>query len=152
MFDEKFWLALAFLSFVALSFKFILPKIAKILDNKSKKIAEDILEAKKLREQAQKLLEEAQTFHKLSVEKSQQIINDAMIEAKNIENLAKKNLDEQIDKIKNTALERIKNEQEFAIRQVKTTIIEEVVNQFSALQLSEEQHQKIVANALRKIS
>ena len=59
MFNEKFWLAIAFLSFVALCIKYVLPKINKALDTKSKKIAEDILMAKKLREQAEKLLEEA---------------------------------------------------------------------------------------------
>ena len=41
--------------------------VADKKNGKAKKIAEDILEAKKLREQAQKLLEEAQIFHKHSV-------------------------------------------------------------------------------------
>ena len=84
MFDEKFWLALAFLAFLTLLIKFVFPKLTKILDGKSKKIAEDILEAKKLREGAQKLLEEAQAFHKHSIEHSQKIITDAIEEAKKI--------------------------------------------------------------------
>jgi F0F1-type ATP synthase membrane subunit b/b' len=81
MFNEKFWLAIAFFSFLGLLIKFVFPKIAKNLDAQSKKIAEDILEAKKLREGAQKLLEEAQVFHKHSIEHSQKIITDAIEEA-----------------------------------------------------------------------
>ena len=38
MINEKFWLAIAFLSFVALIIKYVGPIIAKALDNKSKKI------------------------------------------------------------------------------------------------------------------
>lgn len=152
MFNEKFWLAIAFFSFLSLLIKFVFPKIAKNLDSQSKKIAEDILEAKKLREGAQKLLEEAQAFHKYSIEHSQKIITDAIEEAKKIEINSKKSLEDQIKKISDIALERLKSEEESAIRQVKVNILNEAVEQFSAINFNDNEHNKIIEKALEKIS
>ena len=152
MFDEKFWLAIAFFSFLGLLTKFVFPKITKALDSQSKKIAEDILEAKKLRETSQKLLEEAQVFHKHSIEYSQKIITDAIDEAKKIELNSKKSLEDQIKKISDIALERLKTEEEFAIRQVKTNIINEAIAQFSTIQFKDSEQNKIIEKALEQIS
>jgi F-type H+-transporting ATPase subunit b len=152
MFNEKFWLAIAFFSFLGLLIKFVFPKIAKNLDAQSKKIAEDILEAKKLREGAQKLLEEAQIFHKYSIEHSQKIITDAIEEAKKIEINSKKSLEDQIKKVSDIALERLKSEEESAIRQVKINIINEAIEQFSTIKFKDDEQNKIIEKALEKIS
>ena len=152
MFNEKFWLAIAFFSFLGLLIKFVFPKIAKNLDAQSKKIAEDILEAKKLREGAQKLLEEAQDFHKHSIEHSQKIITDAIAEAKKIEINSKKSLEDQIKKISDIAMERLKSEEESAIRQVKINIINEAIEQFSTIKFKDDEQNKIIEKALEKIS
>ena len=152
MFNEKFWLAIAFFSFLGLLIKFVFPKITKALDSQSKKIAEDILEAKKLREGAQKLLEEAKVFHKHSIEYSQKIINDAVEEAKKIEINSKKSLEDQIKKISDIAMERLKSEEESAIRQVKTNIINEAIEQFSAIQFKDVEQNKIIEKSLEQIS
>ena len=152
MFNEKFWLAIAFFSFLGLLIKFAFPKIAKNLDAQSKKIAEDILEAKKLREGAQKLLEEAQVFHKHSIEHSQKIITDAIEEAKKIEINSKKSLEDQIKKFSDIALERLKSEEESAIRQVKINIINEAIEQFSTIKFKDDEQNKIIEKALEKIS
>ncbi len=152
MFDEKFWLAIAFFSFLGLLIKFVFPKIVKNLDAQSKKIAEDILEAKKLRETAQKLLEEAQVFHKHSVEHSQKIITDAIEEAKKIEINSQKSLEDQIKKASDIAMERLKSEEESAIRQVKINIINEAIEQFSAIKFRDDEQNKIIEKAIEKIS
>jgi F-type H+-transporting ATPase subunit b len=152
MFNEKFWLAIAFFSFLGLLIKFVFPKIAKNLDAQSKKIAEDILEAKKLREGAQKLLEEAKVFHKHSIEHSQKIITDAIEEAKKIEINSKKSLEDQIKKVSDIALERLKSEEESAIRQVKVNIINDAIEQFSTIKFKDDEQNKIIEKALEKIS
>ena len=144
MFNEKFWLAIAFFSFLGLLIKFVFPKIAKNLDAQSKKIAEDILEAKKLREGAQKLLEEAQVFHKHSIEHSKKIISDAIEEAKKIEINSKKSLEDQIKKISDISLERLKSEEESAIRQDKINIINEAIEQFSTIKFKDDEQNKII--------
>ena len=62
MFNEKFWLAIAFVAFLALLLKFARTAITKSLDDKSKAIAEEILAAKDLKEKAVKLLAHAEKF------------------------------------------------------------------------------------------
>ena len=67
MFNEKFWLAIAFLTFVGLIIKYVGPKITKSLDQKSKEIAEEILAAKEMKEKAAKLLATAEAYYKESL-------------------------------------------------------------------------------------
>jgi len=152
MFNEKFWLAIAFLSFVALCIKYVLPKINNILDGKSKKIAEDILMAKKLREQAEKLLEEAKAFHKYSLEKSQKIIEDSQQESIKIELALQKELEEKIAKITAISLERLKSEEESAIRIVKESIVNSAINQISSIKFNDNENAKINDSSLNKIA
>jgi F-type H+-transporting ATPase subunit b len=152
MFNEKFWLAIAFLSFVALCIKYVLPKINNILDAKSKKIAEDILIAKKLREQAEKMLEEAKAFHKYSLEKSQKIIEDSQQESIKIELALQKELEEKIAKVTAISLERLKSEEESAIRIVKESIVNSAINQISSIKFNDNENAKINDSSLNKIA
>ena len=71
MFNEKFWLAIAFTSFVLLILKYVRPLIIKALDNKSKQIAEEILAAKEMKEKALRLLERAEKSYEDSINFSQ---------------------------------------------------------------------------------
>ena len=152
MFDEKFWLAIAFFSFVAILIKYVFPHINKSLDNNARKIADDILQAKNMRESAQRLLEEAHIFHKHSIDQAQKILSDAVLEANKLQENAQKTLDEQIQKMSQTALNRIKSEEEIAIRQIKTHIVDQAINEFSNLKLNDQIQNKIFENSLDKIS
>jgi F-type H+-transporting ATPase subunit b len=152
MFDEKFWLAISFFCFLAILYKFVYASLINSLNAKTKKIANDILDARKMRENAQRLLNEAQNFHKHSLEQSKKIINDAIIESKKIEEEYKKNLNEQIDKITKISLDRIKSEEEIAIREVKKNIIEQSILNIAKLNLSDLEHKKIFDKSIDKIS
>lgn len=152
MFDEKFWLALAFFSFVAILIKYVFPNINKSLDLNARKIADEILQAKTMREDAQRLLEEAKVFHQHSIEQAQKILNDAVLEANKLQESAQNTLDEQIKKMSETALNRIKAEEEIAIRQIKTHIVDQAISEFSNLKFNEQIQNKIFENSVDKIS
>ncbi len=152
MFDEKFWLAIAFFSFVAILIKYVFPIINKSLDNNARKIADDILQAKTMRENAQRLLEEAKVFHQHSIEQAQKILNDATLEANKLQESAKNALDEQVKKMFEITLNRIKSEEEIAIRQIKTHIVEQAISEFSNTKFSDQIQNKIFENSLDKIS
>jgi F-type H+-transporting ATPase subunit b len=152
MFNEKFWLAIAFLSFVALCIKYILPKINKQLDANAKKIAEEILLAKKYREQAEKLLDEAKSFHKYSIEKSQQILADAQLESVKIEQALKKELEDKIAKITAISIDRLKSEEESAIRIVKESIVNNTINEIAMINFTDNENKQIVDKSLDKIA
>ena len=79
--DSKFWLAISFFIFVALIIKYALPKILAALDNKSKQIANDIEQAKQMRQKAEQLLLEAKKHHEESLLYCQKLISNAQKEA-----------------------------------------------------------------------
>src|SRR3989338_8087571 len=124
-FDEKLWLAIAFFSFLALIIKYVWPLIAKALDNKSKQIAEEILQAKEMKQkaelEAQKLIKE--TEHVLK---------------------------EELKKKTNAAQDRIKTEQESAIRTIKSKIILDAMSLLSKdLGIDQNGHEKLTEKSLK---
>ena len=123
MFNEKFWLAVSFLTFVAIILKLVGQKMLKGLDQKSKEIAEEILAAKELREKAVNLLAAAEIYYQESVAYSQKLISDAELEAKNFLAESERNVTEEVTKRNNAAYERIKSEEEKTLREIKTAIV-----------------------------
>lgn len=123
MFDEKFWLAIAFLGFMALILKYVMPSMTKGLDEKSKQIAKDLLEAKEMKEKAKAYLESAEAQYKEAIIFSDKLIKDSAIEAQKLLTDANAAASLEISK-KMTALDnRIKQEEENAVREIKTKII-----------------------------
>lgn len=132
MINEKFWLAIAFVVFVILFIKLAGSKIAKILDQKSKQIAEEISAAKELREKAAKLLASAETYHKESLSYSDKLKQDAESEAKKFLIAAENSIKEELDKKTVAAYERLSREETQTLRKIKSEIIS------SALKIIEE--------------
>ncbi len=124
MFDEKFWLAIAFFVFAALIIRHVMPIIMKQLDSKSKQIAEELLAAKEMKENAARLLENAKKRYEESAAYANQLIKDSAVEAQKYFEESLKAAETEIAK-KMTAVEnRIKQEQESAVREMKVKIIE----------------------------
>jgi F-type H+-transporting ATPase subunit b len=146
MFNEKFWLALAFLTFTALIIKFVWPLIAKALDAKSKKIAEEILAAKELRQKAEKFLADAEKYHTDSVQFAEKLLKDAAAETKKFAEESKHLLEVELAKKTTAAMARIKLEEESAIRELKTKIVASTFKNLEenlSKEISETQHEKI---------
>jgi F-type H+-transporting ATPase subunit b len=127
MFDEKFWLAISFLAFGVIFKKYAWPFIIKALDNKSKEIANSILEAREMREHAQKLLLEAKKLHEEAEAFSKKTLSDAKNDAEKLALEAREAMKKEIEKISALAIQRVKNEEEKAIRLVKEEIISKTV-------------------------
>jgi F-type H+-transporting ATPase subunit b len=151
-FDEKFWLAIAFFSFVALVVKYVWPLIGKALDANSKKIAEEILAAKEIKENAEKLLLKAEQLHKDAVLFSQKLIKDTEDEVRKLAIESENLLKEELSKRKAAALGRIKSEEESAIRELKIKIINSALGKLSnELNLNKEGHEKLVEKSLNNL-
>jgi F-type H+-transporting ATPase subunit b len=123
MMDEKFWLAIAFTSFVILIMKFVWPSIRKSLDAKSRQIAETLLEAKDIRQKAIILLEETKKYQKEAEAYARKLLNDAEDEAKKLASEAQAALENEIKKRTIAAEDRIKMEEGNAVREIKNNII-----------------------------
>jgi F-type H+-transporting ATPase subunit b len=150
MLNEKFWLAIAFFSFVAIILKKFSPNITKALDDKSKAIAQDILLAKEARNEAEKILASAKQIHENTIENAKKLIADADNEAKVLLNNASEILNNEIARMTALASQRIKNEEEATIRQIKTKILYSALLQFQdSSKISNEEHQKIIDNSVK---
>lgn len=148
-FDEKFWLATAFFSFFALVVKYVWPLISKGLDSSSKKVAEEILAAKEMREDAEKLLIKAEQLYKDAVSFSEKLIKDTEDEVQKLAAESKKLLEEEVNKRKKIALDRIRFEEEFAVRELKAKIVDSALGKLAnELNLNKEDHEKLVEKAV----
>lgn len=154
MINEKFWLAIAFLSFVTLIIKYVGPIITKALDNKSKQIAEEILAAKEMKEKAAKLLEKAEKYYQESTTYADQLIKDAEIEAQKFAVESKQLLETEVAKKTAAALDRVKLEEESAIREIKTRIVASAMQNLTAnldKTVDKNKHDQLVSRSIQDL-
>ncbi len=155
MFNEKFWLGIAFLIVAGSIVKWVFPIIAKSLDNKSKAIAEEILAAKEMKETAAKLLAKAEQLYNDSLAQSQKLIKDAEIEAARFLSDAQKSVNDEVFKRTSAAYDRIKLEEEKAIRDVKKAIISAAIHTIeveSSKGLSKKDSDQILSQATQNFN
>jgi len=106
--SQIFWLILIFSSLYFIIWKIFLPKITYSIENRKSKIVNDLNEAQKLKENAEKKLNEYN-----------EIIEKTKKEAKKIIEDSKKKLDRDIDKKKQKFNEEIEKELEAAEKEIK---------------------------------
>ena len=106
---QVFWLILIFFALYIINWKIFLPKITNSIENRKSRIINDLSEAEKLKQNAEKKLIE---YNK--------IINDAKKEAIKIINENKKNLINDIENKKKKFSEEIEKEISDAEKEIKT--------------------------------
>lgn len=144
MFDEKFWLAVAFFGFAALLAKLVGPMLIKMIDGKSQQIADEIRVAKEMKEKAIQFLVEAEKYYHESTQYAEKLIKDAEFESKRLMDLAQQATEAEVNKKTAAVLERVKTEEATAIREVKTFIVSSALkslNETLSSQSDMEQHQ-----------
>ncbi len=152
MINEKFWLAIAFTSFIMLILKYVWPKISKALDGKSKEVAEEILAAKDMRQRASNLLDEVEKLQKDTISYANNLLKNAEIEAQKFLDEAQKSAENEIAKKTAATIERIKSEEEKAIRELKTNIISATLQNLDeelADKMDQNQHNHLINQAIK---
>ena len=114
---QIFWLILIFLALYVINWKIFLPKITNSIENRKSRIINDLSEAEKLKENAEKKLIE---YNK--------IISDARKEAIKIINENKKKLERDIENKKRKFSEEIEKELSNAEKEIKNLKKESVLN------------------------
>tara|TARA_B100000029_G_scaffold263332_1_gene259482 strand:+ start:276 stop:854 length:579 start_codon:yes stop_codon:yes gene_type:complete len=115
---QIFWLLIIFSSLYIIIWKIFLPKVTLSIENRKSKLVNDIDEAQKLKESAEKKLKEYN-----------QIIDKSKIEAKKIIEDSKKRLDKDIEEKKlkfNEEIEKELTEAENEIKNLKKTSISNI--------------------------
>ena len=83
--NPTFWVGVAFVLFFALLFYFGVPKnLMSSLDTRSKRIANELAEARRLREDAQRLLKEYESKRQAAEQEAAEIVSNARDEAERL--------------------------------------------------------------------
>ena len=125
----EFWVAIAFLGFVALLAKYKVPAlIGKALDARADEIRRTLDDARRLRMEAQALLEDYRRKHGEAQKEAETIVAGARKEAETIATETRRNLVESLERRTKAAEEKIARAEAQAVAEVRTAAIEAAVN------------------------
>ena len=122
-----------------------------ILDNKSKQIADEIEAAKNLKDKASMLLNKTERYQKEAEQYVQNLLKNAEIEAQKLTIESQRIVEAEIAKKTAASIERIKIEEESAIREIKNKIVSSAIQNISkniAGELNQANRDKLVGEAM----
>ena len=132
--DATFWVGAAFLLFIAILFYFKVPAmLTDALDDRSAKIAEDLEQARQLREEAQALLAAYERKQRNALSEAEEIIAHAKEEAQREAEIAAKKVDEAIARRQQSALDKIAMAEAQAEKEVRDAAIEIAITAATAV-------------------
>jgi F-type H+-transporting ATPase subunit b len=121
-FDEKFFVALATVSFVVLTFKPVKKTLLDMIDGKIAKIKSDLDTAEQLKNEAQKLFDESKAKLEAVEKQAIEILNHAKFEANLMVENANRKLVADIEVRKKLALQKIQSFEDNAVNELKKNI------------------------------
>ncbi len=125
--DPQIWVAISFVLFFLLFGKFIWKKFLDFLDSKINAISEEINLANDLHQEAKDLLsEEMKKFQGLDNEINN-IIEEGKVKAQNLYNDSKDRINNEIEKLEKSSLEKIKYIENQAIDEIQEKISKEAM-------------------------
>ena len=151
MFDEKFWLAIAFIVFIVFIYKFLGNKINSILNEKSQQIASDLLLASQAKEKAEKLLQEAQDYNQQSLKYAEKLKLDTSSELNIMYQNATLSLQQELAKITEASQKRLQEEEQIAIRKVQETIISQAIEIVANAKISNDEQEILIVKTLENL-
>ncbi len=151
MFDEKFWLAIAFVVFIVFIYKFLGNKINSMLNEKSQQIASDLLLASQAKEKAEKLLQEAQDYNQQSLKYAEKLKLDTSSELNIMYQNATLSLQQELAKITEASQKRLQEEEQIAIRKVQETIISQAIEIVANAKISNDEQEILIVKALENL-
>lgn len=133
MFDEKFWVAVSFVIFVAAVARPVGRLIAAGLDKRSQQIKEELDNAVKLREEAQALLASFQRKQRDAIKEAEDIIARAQAEADIMLVQAEKALEVALNQRIESAMDKIVQAEKSMVQEVKEHAIDIAISASHAL-------------------
>ncbi len=126
--DPTFWVAVAFVLFLAIAGKTIVKGLTKILDDRTALIARTLGEAEKLRDEAQRARDEAQKNLAESGKLAQEIVAQARQEAERLTQRAAEERATLIARREQQAKDRIAQAEAAATKQVRDAAVDVALN------------------------
>lgn len=154
MFNETFWVGLAFVIFVAAVYRPVSRKLGAALDDRAQRIKEELDEAVRLREEAQALLAGYERRQNEALKEAEDILAHAREEAERQTRQAGEALEELIRRREAQAVERIARAEEEATADVRNAAVELAIAATRKLilsELKEDQRQALVDEAIGEL-
>ncbi len=118
--DTSLWVSVAFVAVVGILLYFGAHRqAADALDKRAQKIADELDEARRLREEAQELLAQYQRRQRMAEEEAEGIIEQARRDAKRFAAAARQKIEEQIERRTKSAEDKIARAEAQAIAEVR---------------------------------
>ena len=123
MFDESFFVALAFAAVIAAFLYLKLPqRLLAALDAKSAEIADELQQARKLREEAEALLADYETRRKSAEQQAEEIVTEARETAQRLAEEARVAMQVQLERRTQQAESKIARAEEQLVGEVRAAI------------------------------
>ncbi|MBN34448.1 MAG: F0F1 ATP synthase subunit B [Rhodospirillaceae bacterium] len=122
--DPTFWVAVSFFLAIAIVWKPLSKMILGGLDGRSEKIANELDEARRLREEAQELLASYERKQLEAEKEAEAIVARAREEAERLSRRAAEELEHQVSRRRQMALDRIGQAEQDAVRDVRSAAVD----------------------------
>lgn len=132
--SPTFWVAVAFAIFVAfIVWRRVPAMVAKALDGRAEKIKRELDDAKKLRDEAERLLAEYKKKHAEAANEADAILKQAAEEAKLFAREAEKRLAAALERLSKATGEKIAQAEANAVKEVRAAAVESAVKAAEAV-------------------
>ena len=152
--DPQIWVAVSFILFFLIFGSFIWKKFSGFLDRKIDTISEEINIANQLHQEAKNLLsDEMKKFQSLDNEINT-IIEEGKVKAQNLYNESKDKINNEIEKLEKSSLEKIKYLENQAIDEIQEKISKEameITKKFLSENLNKDNHLELINSSLKEI-
>lgn len=156
-FDEKFFVGLAFVIFMALIARPIGKVITSALDKRSARIKAELEEALRLKEEAQALLVERQRAQRLAVEEANEMITHAREEVERITKLAREQLETELARKTEMTMDKIAQAEAAVLQDIRdhtmdiiTSAARQLILDHMSKDVGEELLQQAISDIQRK--
>jgi len=122
--DPRFWVAISFIIFFGLTYKKIARFAFGALDDRSSKIAHELNEARRLREEAEGILNQYKQKQAQYEKEAEQILATAKQDAETLRGYAEKEMTAQLEGRTKQAMDRIAQEEVQAIADVRNHVVD----------------------------
>jgi len=152
--DATFWVALAFVVVLVALFKPAGKFIVGALDKRTDRIRNDLDEARRLREEAQELLASYERKQREAEKEAEGIVAHAREEAERLGRRAATELEAQVARRRQQALDRIGQAEADAVRDVRAAAVDlalKATRKLLAEKIDDRQQSKLVDEAIAEI-
>jgi F-type H+-transporting ATPase subunit b len=122
--DPKFWVAVSFAIFAALAIKLAWGKVAAMLDGRGQRIAAELAEAARLRQEAEDMLRQAEAERQAALAEAAALIERAKAEAERVAANAAADALAQAARREKMAMDRIAAAEASAVAEVRSAAAE----------------------------